>query len=82
MRTRTALVKDGTGLIRTPNLYLHEISPMVLTLWTSSIRAVDVPPGIITPQDVVHLLLGDGAGDAAADGLVGGGELELARLAV
>lgn len=62
----TTLVENGTRLIRTTDLYLHKVRPMILTLGACSLCTVDVLPRVIPTQDVVYLLLGNWAGHSPA----------------
>jgi hypothetical protein len=53
-----AFIEDGHGFVGGSNLYLHEISLVVVAFRTGSHGSIDVLPSGSTSQDIVHHFTG------------------------
>lgn len=51
-----ALIKNGHGLIRGANLYLHEVRFVMSATRAVFLRPIDILPGSRSPQYIVHYL--------------------------
>lgn len=52
----TAFIKDCGGLIRRSNLYLHEISAIILAFRTRCLSRIHILPSILAPKHIINLL--------------------------